>query len=322
MTEQGPRTRRRALFMVNPHARGGALPLDGVRALLETGFDLLEAPLPPAGEISDLLRARADAVDLVIIGGGDGTLNAAASGLFDTQLPLGVLPLGTANDFARTLTIPTDPMAAARVILAHPPRFIDLGDVNGHPFLNVASIGFSADLARALTREAKRYFGVFGYGIVAARLLMQSRLFTAYIEHDGTAEAVRTLQVSVGNGRHYGGGMTVEANATADDGQLDFYSLEVDHWWRLLALLPSLRNGTQGQWDDVRAFRTRKVVVRTSRPRPVNTDGELVTYTPAHFSIRPAAIRVHAPPQSAPQPEREAGGAVQNSSQPLAEGTS
>lgn len=308
--------------MVNPRARGGALPLDAVRAVLESAIDLVEAPLPPPGELADVLRARAGEMDLVILGGGDGTLNAAAAGLYDTQLPLGVLPLGTANDFARTLSIPTDPLAAARVILADAPRLIDLGEVNGHPFLNVASIGFSADLARALTQDAKRRFGVFGYGIVAARLLMQSRLFTAYIEHDGVAETVRTLQVSVGNGRHYGGGMTVEASATADDGRLDFYSLEVDHWWRLLALLPSLRAGTQGQWDDVRAFRTTKVVVRTSRPRPVNTDGELVTFTPAHFRIRPAAIRVHAPPCSAPRDAAPDIGAVQTSSpQPLAEGT-
>lgn len=319
MTDPRPQLRRRALLMVNPRARSGAVPLDAVRAVLEEGLDLVEAPLPPPAELSDVLRDRARDVDLVILGGGDGTLNAAASGLYDTQLPLGVLPLGTANDFARTLSIPTDLLGAARIILAHPPRFIDLGDVNGHPFLNVASIGFSADLARALTAEAKRRFGVVGYGIVAARLLMQSRLFTAFIEHDGTVETVRTLQVSVGNGRHYGGGMTVEASASADDGRLDFYSLEVDHWWRLLALLPSLRAGTQGQWDDVRAFRTTEVVVRTSRPRPVNTDGELVTFTPARFRVRPAAIRVHAPPQG--KGPAASGSDQAFAPQPLSEGT-
>lgn len=296
MTSQRQSARRRALLMVNPRARQGGAPLDGVRALLETGLDLLEAPMPPPGEISDTLRARAADLDLVVIGGGDGTLNAAASGLYDTQLPLAVLPLGTANDFARTLGIPPDPLAAARLVLEGASRSIDLGDVNGHPFLNVASIGFSADLAAGLTREAKRRFGVLGYAIVAARLLVQSRLFTAYIEHDNTVETVKTLQVSVGNGRHYGGGMTVEASATAEDGRLDFYSLEVDHWWRLLALLPSLRAGTQGQWDDVRAFRTTEVVVRTNRTRPVNTDGELVTFTPARFRVLPGAIRVYAPP--------------------------
>ncbi|MFG1350713.1 lipid kinase [Xanthobacter autotrophicus] len=299
MTLPRPPRRRRALFLVNPGARQGTASLGTVRDLLARDLDLTDVDWPGAAAVSDTIRARAGEADLVILGGGDGTLNAAASGLFDTQLPLGVLPLGTANDFARTLAIPFDLAAAAGVVRSGVPRPIDLGEVNGHPFLNVASIGFSADLARALTQEAKRRFGVLGYGIVAARLLLQSRLFTAFIEHDATVETVRTLQVSVGNGRHYGGGMTVEASATADDGKLDFYSLEVDHWWRLLALLPSLRQGTQGAWDDVRAFRTTEVVVRTSRPRPVNTDGELVTYTPARFKIRPGAIRVYAPPAPA-----------------------
>lgn len=295
---------RRALLLVNPRARQGGASLAAVRGVLQAGaIDVVEVPWPDraagAPAIADLIRQHAGCVDLAIIGGGDGTLNAAAPGLFDTQLPLGVLPLGTANDFARTLGIPADPVAAAGVIVSAPPRPVDLGDVNGHPFLNVASIGFSADLARGLTTEAKKRFGVLGYAIVAARLLWQSRLFTAFIEHDHTVETVRTLQVSVGNGRYYGGGMAVEVSATADDGRLDFYSLEVDHWWRLLALLPSLRRGTQGQWDDVRAFSTVEVVVRTSRPRPVNTDGELVTFTPAHFKVRPGAIRVHAPARAA-----------------------
>ncbi|MFG1401458.1 lipid kinase [Xanthobacter sediminis] len=297
---------RRALLIVNPRARQGAAPLDAARAVLAAGgIAVADAPWPEraAGPavLSDLVRAAAGSVDLVIVGGGDGTLNAAAAGLRDTGLPLGVLPLGTANDFARTLGIPVDPAAAARLIVESVPRPVDLGDVNGHPFLNVASVGFSADLARALTAAAKKRFGVFGYGVVAARLLWQSRLFTAFIEHDGAVESVRTLQVSVGNGRYYGGGMAVEACAAADDGRLDFYSLEVDHWWRLLALLPSLRRGTQGQWDDVRAFGTTEVVVRTSRPRPVNTDGELVTFTPACFRVLPAALRVHAPPRAAGQ---------------------
>lgn len=302
---------RRALLLINPGARRGGMALDDARAVLQDGGILVsEHPWPEhaaARELSTIIRHQAETVDLVIVGGGDGTLNAAARGLFDTQLPLGVLPLGTANDFARTLSIPTDPVAAARLIVSGAPRAVDLGEVNGHPFLNVSSIGFSADLARALTADAKKRFGVLGYGVVAARLLWQSRLFTAFIEHDGAVETVRTLQVSVGNGRYYGGGMAVEASASADDGRLDFYSLEVDHWWRLLALLPSLRRGTQGQWSDVRAFRTTEVVVRTSRPRPVNTDGELVTFTPAAFRVWPGAIRVYAPPPEAgaPRPDSD-----------------
>ncbi len=291
-----PKAKRRALLLLNPRARNGAGPMGNIRAILEKGGIVLTEAAPSAGDnASDIISRRADQVDMVIVGGGDGTLNAAAGGLVHTGLPLGVLPLGTANDFARTIGLPLEPEAAAKIIVAGRAQVVDLGEVNGHLFFNVASIGFSAELAAELSEKAKKRWGVLGYGMVAARLLARSRLFTAHMEHDGETEDIHTLQISVGNGRHYGGGMAVAENATADDGWLDFYSLEVDHWWKLLRLLPSLRAGTQSQWDDVRTFRTTEVTIRTSSPRPVNTDGELTTYTPAKFRIRPKALRVFAP---------------------------
>lgn len=290
------KSKKQALLVVNPNARRGNGSIRAATDLLAArGINVTETAVGRDESMADLIREQAATFDLVIIGGGDGTLNAAAPGLVETGLPLGILPLGTANDFARTVGIPADPTKAAELIAAgfHTP--IDLGEVNGHLFFNVASIGFSAELAQDLTEGAKKRWGKLGYGIAAARILARSQLFTAYLDHDGTTEKIRTLQVSVGNGRHYGGGMTVEETATADDGKLDFYSLEVDHWWRLLALLPSLRKGTQGRWDDVRAFQTTEITIRTSRPRPVNTDGELSTWTPARFRIRPKAISVFTP---------------------------
>lgn len=307
ITKNGPGDRprtpirqKRALLVVNPRARWGTGPIAAARDIIErAGIAVTEAVLGENESIAGIIRQNAEASDFVIVGGGDGTLNAAAAALVETGLPLGVIPLGTANDFARTIGIPTDPQKAAALIAAGRLKRIDLGEVNGRLFLNVASIGFSAEIARELTVEAKRRWGTFGYGIVAARILIRSRLFTAFIDHDGVTETLRTMQVSVGNGRHYGGGMTVEETATVDDGKLDFYSLEIDHWWRLLALLPSLRKGTHGRWDDVRAFRTTEVTVRTRKRRPVNTDGELSTYTPAHFRIRPKAIEVFVPSDAA-----------------------
>ncbi|WP_019172247.1 lipid kinase [Pseudaminobacter salicylatoxidans] len=287
---------RRALLIVNPKARRGTGSIAAaVNVMSRGGMTVIEERASGNETLSDLIRRRAPDFDLVVLGGGDGTLNIAAAGLVDAGLPLGVLPLGTANDFARTVGIPPDPVKAASLIVTGALSPIDLGEVNGHLFFNVASIGFSAELAADLTQQAKKRWGKLGYAIVAARLLARSQLFSAYLDHDGTTEKIRTMQVSVGNGRHYGGGMTVEESATADDGMLDFYSLEVDHWWRLLALLPSLRKGTHGRWDDVRAFRTTEVTIRTSKPRPVNTDGELITTTPAHFRIRPQALQVFTP---------------------------
>ncbi|MBC2886708.1 lipid kinase [Ochrobactrum sp. CM-21-5] len=289
-------SKRRALLIVNPHARNGKGFSSDMRSILEQGGLSLFEQKPHAEEsISDLIRRSAGACDLVIVGGGDGTLNAAAPGLVETGIPLAILPLGTANDFARTIGIPVNPAEAARQLMTYRSHPVDLGEVNGHLYFNVASIGFSAELAQQLSAEAKKKWGKLGYAIAAARILMRSELFTAYLEHDGVTEKMQTLQVSVGNGKFYGGGMAVEKNATVDDGRLDFYSLEVDHWWKLLRLLPSLRRGTHSRWDDVRAFPTTEVIVRTKKPRAVNTDGELSTWTPAHFRLHRKAISVYRP---------------------------
>ena len=108
-------------------------------------------------------------------------------------------------------------------------------------------------------------------------------------------ERVRTVQIAVGNGRHYGGGMIVEVLTDLDDGLLHLYSLEVDHWWKLLALYPAFRLGRHGTWQDVRAFECNEIEIRTCRRRNINTDGELTECTPARFRVHPKAIAVYAP---------------------------
>lgn len=295
--------RRRALLLRNRSARAGATGIHAALDILEAGGVSVEEASPgDAGSVAAAIRSRRHEFDLVIVGGGDGTLNCAAPALLDTGLPLGVLPLGTANDLARTLSIGPALEAAASTIVAGETRAIDLGEVNGHFFFNVASIGFSADLARELTAEAKKRWGTLGYALAGARMLVRTRPFTAFIEHDGVTEKVKTVQIAVGNGRHYGGGLTVEETAEPDDGMLHVYSLEVGHWSRLLALVPALRRGTHGAQDDVRAFQTASVTIRTRRARSVNTDGELTTATPATFRVIPKAVRVFAPkrPERAP----------------------
>jgi YegS/Rv2252/BmrU family lipid kinase len=290
------RTHRRALLIVNRKARSGLRAIDDAMQVLEEGgVDIVEAEMAGREQVCAEIREDAGAIDLVVLGGGDGTLNAAAPALVETGLPMGILPLGTANDLARTLGIPPDPVDAARVIAAGRSRRVDMGEVNGVLYFNVASIGFSARLARSLTSEAKRRFGALGYGLAAARLLSESRPFVVEIDHDGRTERVRTIQVSVGNGRYYGGGMAVEETARADDGRLDVYSLEVPHWWHLIWLAPALRRGTQRRSRYVRAFPTTELTLRTRRTHEVNADGELVTTTPAHFRIRPGAIEVFVP---------------------------
>ena len=109
---------------------------------------------------------------------------------------------------------------------------------------------------------------------------------------------MKTFQIAVGNGRHYGGGNVIEANAEIDDGHLDLYSLEMNRVWKLAGMLRSFRSGTHGAWKEVRTARSDEFEIETKRPMPINTDGEIVTSTPAKFLVHPEAITVLAPPAS------------------------
>ena len=293
-----------ALLIVNPKSRQGAAAVEGVRAALAAAdVPVREAECRDGPGMTALIRDAASWTGSVIVGGGDGTLNAALPGLVETGLPLGILPLGTANDLARTLAIPVDPEGAARVIAAGHRRRVDVGQANDRLFFNVASLGFGVDLTRALTHDAKKRWGVLGYAVAGVRALRRMRSFTVEIEQDGTVQRGRTIYLAVGNGRHYGGGMTVSETAAIDDGRLNVYSLETRSSWRLLALLPAMREGRHGRWREVRTLSGRDITVRTRRPRSVNTDGEITTKTPARFRVLPGAIEVFAPDVS-----REAGG--------------
>ena len=288
--------RRRALLIVNRRARAGVRALDDVMTILEEGgIDIVESELAGRDQVLAEICEDAANIDLVILGGGDGTLNAAAPALVQTGLPLGILPLGTANDLARTLGIPPDIDAAARIIAAGQTRTIDLGLVNDQPFFNVASLGLSAELALQLTQDIKRRWGRAGYALVALRVLARARPFTATITSRDGSVRVKTLQIAVGNGRYYGGGNAVEKDAAIDDQHLDLYSLEVSRAWKLALMARSFRYGEHGAWREVRAIRAKEFTIRTRRPRPINADGEIVTQTPAHFTIWPSAVTVFTP---------------------------
>ncbi|HET9067978.1 MAG TPA: lipid kinase [Amaricoccus sp.] len=291
---------RRAVVLVNPGARRGGDAIDGILARLRAGgVSVREAPLGTPAEIEQQIRGdgEAAAADCAIVCGGDGSLCLAAPGLLATGATLGILPMGTANDLARTLGIPDDLEAAADLILAGRRRRIDLGTVNGKPFFNVASIGLSVELARELSGELKRRWGRVGYALAALRALARAERFSALVIEGDTSVRSRTMQIAVGNGRFYGGGTIVAEDAAIDDGHLDLYSLEIGTVLKLALMLKSFRSGAHGAFSEVRTARGTEFEIRTVRPRPVNADGELIAETPAVFKVHPAAVTVFAPPR-------------------------
>lgn len=289
-----------ALMLVNPNARRGGEAIDSIIARFEAGGIRIvkEGFTSPKEIAADILACKND-VDMVIACGGDGTLNAAASAIIQSGLPMGILPMGTANDLARTLGISPVLEQAADVIIDGHKRTIDLGEVNGNPFFNVASLGLSSDLAGSLDNTLKRRFGRLGYAIAAIKVLSRARAFRAMIITKNGATRVKTLQIAVGNGRHYGGGNVIEETAAIDDGHLDLYSLELGSVWKLALMARSFRAGSHGAWQEVRTERCTKFEVRTRMAMPINCDGELITQTPAKFRLLRNAITVFAPKEVA-----------------------
>ncbi|KTE16894.1 lipid kinase [Sphingopyxis sp. H115] len=286
----------RALVLHNAKARQGEQALVPVRERLAAGGLLVTVePFESLPEIARDVTRLHQTADIIVVCGGDGSISSAAPAVIESGLPLGIIPAGTANDLARTLSIPLDFAAAADVIVEGHSRRIDVGTVNGHAFFNVASIGISSELAQKLDPAIKKRFGRLGYAVAALRVILAAQRFRARIREKGESRTVSTYQVAIGNGRLYGGGNVVEENAAIDDGTLDLYSLEVKNLWKLALMLRAFRSGTHGAWKEVRTAKCVEFDIETRRPMPVNTDGEIVTATPAHFRVLPRAISVLAP---------------------------
>lgn len=285
---------RRALLIANAQSRRGS-DIERFTARLERGgLALQREPCASPADVQAAIRRAKGTADSVILAGGDGTMHNAAPSLMETGLTLGILPLGTANDLARSLGIGDDPDHAADIILAGGTRMIDLGTINGTPFFNVASLGLSADATRRLNGLVKRRLGPVAYPVAAAWAVLTRGRFRASLRADGTEVATRTLQIAVGNGRFYGGGAVVNRTASIDDGMLHVYSLEPRARWRLLFMARAFKEGRHDELPEVRTLTCRTLSVMTTHPHAITADGEMVGRTPAHFGVLPGALRVFA----------------------------
>jgi YegS/Rv2252/BmrU family lipid kinase len=285
----------RVLLLLNPNARRGEDSADAVKTAFEAADCEVfrEAPDQSDGG-ARIMRAYAGRVDGVAVGGGDGTLISAIPGLIETNLPLGILPLGTFNDLARTLGVPLDPAEAVRVILEGNKKAIDVGRVGERYFLNEASIGISTRIARRQTPEIKKRFGFLAIVATTLATLRESRPFSATVYSDGKEERFRTLQLTIANSHHFGGFIT-NKEAAIDDALLDLYSLDIENWLDVVRLIGPIVRHEIADSPAVRNRKSAKFEVRTTRPRPVFTDGEPAAMTPAIFEVVPAAIEIFVP---------------------------
>ncbi|HSE08040.1 MAG TPA: lipid kinase [Nocardioidaceae bacterium] len=293
---------RRAAVVVNTRSRRGAAAYDeAVHRLREGGVPVTTTRAITDG--ADLRAALSDVIadghDLVVVGGGDGTVGCAAGLVAGTDATLGVLPLGTANDLARTLQIPPRLDLACEAITSGKVVDIDLGQVDGKPFLNVASVGLSVGVTQALTPRLKRRLGPLAYTVATLRAYRRHEPFRARLEFpDGDHPALELddlLQVGVGNGRHYGGGNAVSPTAGIDDHLLDIYAIVRGRLREHVSIARLLKDGSLIDHDRVHHVTTQRVRLVTEPELPVNLDGEIAAQTPALFEIERNAVHVVVP---------------------------
>jgi diacylglycerol kinase (ATP) len=297
-------TKRNALFISNQKSGKADNELDlAVEILKASEINLIEEESDDPSLINELIRQNRGNIDTVILAGGDGTMSSAAGLLSECGLALGILPVGTANDLARTLKIPESIEAAAAIIANGRLHSIDLGKVNDHWFINAAHIGLGVKVNRTLTTDLKSRWGRFSYARSLIDAFKSMRPYRAEIVCDGEEFSVRSIHITVANGRFYGGGMALSKEASVDDHKLRVFNLEPQSFWSLLShsvvILGGQLKGREGVW--LRSGRTLRI--HTSRPLDIYADGEFISQTPAYFDLQPNSLQVYVPDEYFTQEE-------------------
>lgn len=289
-------------LIVNPASgpSGRVVPREGrlafVSSLLRTAGVREIRPTQTArtGDASRAaLAAIAGASDLVLVWGGDGTVNEVAGVLVGRDVPLGIVPGGSGNGLARGLGLPLGVEDAVRVALTGTPRAIDTGHVAGRTFLNLAGIGLDAAVAaRVNTANTTRGLRPYVVGVLHEWWTFPTHRFTLRVD-DGRAQDLEAHLVVVCNGQQYGHGARVAPQASFEDGWLDVVALPritasrlVRHGWRLF-------DGSLPRVPGVVTWRAQRVTVSHDDPLPVHLDGEVVSPdTTRTFEVRPHSLIV------------------------------
>lgn len=298
----------RAVLVVNVRSRRGRRRFGHTHRLLdEAGFHFIS--VFPVTDPARLPEVFADALeltpDLIIVGGGDGTIKEAVSHLTRRDVALGLLPLGTTNNFARSLGLPVRLADAVAVLRDGKVADVDVGWMGGRAsdrpgsagevFANMISLGLSVEVARHVPHRLKRIFGRAAYALTALRLIPGHRPFRASIRVGDTTYDLRTHQLNVANGSHHSG-RPIAGDASPDDRLLTVYRLGDEARLRLVgASLRHVLTGHRRTLTEDAFLTTDEVYVQTDPPLPVDVDGEIRGETPVRVALLPNALRVIVP---------------------------
>jgi YegS/Rv2252/BmrU family lipid kinase len=251
------------------------------------------------GHLAQAASAAGDA--LLVVVGGDGTVNEVVNGVAESGAELAVLPCGTGQDFGRTHDVPSRFDDAVRVALGSETRTIDLGRVECDGgatrfFANVGSAGMSGAVAQRANTMSKTLGGraTFFYALTREFLAWQNTQVTVDLA-DGVRREDLMHDVIVANGRFHGGGMKLAPEARQDDGLFDVVLIGDVSKLDFVTTAPKLYSGRYLSHPKVELLRSSTVAIDASEPLPLEVDGEPIGTTPARFEVVPSALRLRVP---------------------------
>ena len=288
---------REAALIVNVHSRKGEALFEQAREKLEAaGVRLVAAHAVRDPErLQDTVRdAVQSGAPMVIVGGGDGSLSGTVDELVGKDCVFGVLPLGTANSFARTLGIPLDLDGAVQVIAQGRRRRIDLGMIDHDYFVNAASLGLSPMIGKTVPHKLKRYLGRIGYLLWAVKCSVGFRAFRLMIDDGKAQRRMWSTEVRILNGPYHGG-VELSDRADVDSGEIVVQAVvgrsHARLAWDWYAKFFKLRD-RDAQTEE---FRGQSFRIETRPRQRISVDGEVVARTPATVKIAAGAIDVAVP---------------------------
>ena len=304
----------RARLIVNPASGTDRAPalLPLIVTKLRTLVRDLDITLTTDAE--DAARAAARAVDeradALYVAGGDGTLNAALRGVFATgpgpyTIPVGVIPLGTGNDFAKALDLGEDPEGALEGLLENRTMAVDIGMLNGRPFVNTSAGGFVADVSESVTEGLKDVTGKLAYLIGGARALLGSEPFRArltlpreaHTAGDQWTGEVELQMFAACNAPFIGGGYPIAPAALIDDGLLEVVLVKRMPMVEFVFVLQAIAAGEHLSDERIQHFRASSFDLEFDRVVRVNTDGELLEAGQCHYRVQPRSVQFFCGPQ-------------------------
>ena len=286
-------------IIANPAAARGRAPLLAAAASRYLGERGIAADLLVSegrGHACELARkAIAEGAGRIVTCGGDGTVNEILPAVAGSRAALGLLPCGTANDFARALGIPRQPRRALRNLVEGREVRVDLGACGDRYFCTVAACGFDAEVSEAM-REGRRLPGTAGYLWAALRHLFRFEPAKVAATGDFGRLETEVLLVAAAVTRSYGGGMRIAPHADPADGRFDVVIIGPVARRTVVAMLPRLFRGSHVRHPAVRIERSSFLEIETpGGARPLYADGEPLGETPVSLRIAPGSLRVIVP---------------------------